>query len=116
MQNPNTFSIFTGDAKTIFMRAVQGDCTGDPLDLTGVVEIDIALPNADGTFAHLTLTGSQVVVATPAVLGKFSGAISSAVSALLQPGELQNINVTFTFGDDPFTVPFIQALSVFEGS
>lgn len=116
MQIPNTFSIFTGDAKTISLRAVQGDCSGDPLDLTGCSEIDIALPNADGTFTHLLLSTSQVVIMTPAVLGKFSAAISSAVSAFLQPGEFQNINVTFTFGSDPFTVPFVQALSVFENS
>lgn len=114
MQQQNTFVIFLGDAKTIFLRAVNTGCNNDPLDLTTCTEIDVALPKADGTFLHLLLSNGAVVIATPANLGKFSAPISALQSAVLNPGELQNIDVTFTIGGKPFTVRFFQALSVFE--
>lgn len=111
---PNTFSIFRGDNKTIYLKAVNEGCNSDPLDLTSCTEIDIALPNADGTFTHLLFTEGDVVIPTPKLLGKFNAPISSEVSALLNPGELQNLDVTFTIAGQEFTVRFFQALSVFE--
>lgn len=107
-----TFTIFTRDQKAINLKAVQ--LCGDPLDLTNCTEIAIALPNADGTFTTLLLSMSQVTITAPALLGKFSAVITSAVSALLNIGELQNIDVTFTISASPFTVRFYQALSVFQ--
>lgn len=114
MGNPNVFTIFTGDDKTIYLKAAQGSCSGDPLDLTSCTEIDIALPNADGTFAHLLLSDDQVTIVTPSLLGKFSALIEGTVSALLNIGEFQNLDVTFTISGLEFTVRFFQALSVFE--
>lgn len=108
------FTIFTGDDKTMPLKVVQGSCTGGPLDLTTCTEINVALPNADGTFSHRLLTLGQVAIVSPALLGKFTCAIPSIVSALLQPGEAQSIDVTFTISARPFTVRFYQALSVFE--
>lgn len=110
---PNVFTIFTGDAKTLNMKAVHAE-TGDPLDLTSCTNISIALPNADGTFTALTLAASQVSITSFPNLGKFSAPISSAVSALLLIAVLQNIDVTFTISGSPFTVRYCQALTVLQ--
>jgi len=113
MQQLNTFTIFTGNGKTMELKAVYED-SGDPLDLTSCTEIDIALPNADGTFTHLLLSADQVAITSPALLGKFSALITPEVSALLNIGELQNVDVTFTIDAEPFTVRFYQALTVYQ--
>lgn len=107
------FSIFTGDQKVMSLAAVYTNF-GGPLDLTTCTEIVIALPNADGTYVLLTLTGTDITIATPTVLGRFSATIQSAVSLLLNIGELQTFNVTFTINGVVFTVPYIASLSVFE--
>lgn len=109
-----TFTIFQGDAKTICLKTIQNGCNGDPLDLTYCTEIDIILPNLDGTFTQLLYSLGQVVIASPANLGKFSAAISSEVSTNLNAGALQDLDVTLTLGTQVITIPFIQALSVFE--
>ncbi len=111
---PNTFTIFTGDAKTMSLKAVLGSCTGGPLDRTSCTEIDISLPIADGTFTHLTLSDSKVFVTSPAILGKFTCPIDAATSALLNPGELQNFDVTFTIAAKPMTVRYFGGLTVLE--
>jgi hypothetical protein len=110
---PNTFEIFTGDDKTMFMKILYGPSLG-PVDLSSCTEIKVALPNADGTFTNLLLSLAQVVIASPAVLGKFSALIPSAKSALLNPGVLQDVDVTFTISGSNRTVRFLQALSVLE--
>ncbi len=114
MQTQSVFTIFTGDAKTMSLKAAQGSCSGDPLDLTSCTEIDIALPNEDGTFLHLLLSDDEVVITSPAILGKFTAPIGSVASALLNVGELQSFDVTFTIGAEVFTVRYYQSLSVLE--
>lgn len=114
MQPTGPFTIFTGDDKTMNLKAAYLP-SGNPLDLTSCSEIDVALPNADGTFLHLTI-GSGVTITSPAVLGQFQAAISSAQSALLQPGELQDFDVTFTISTKKNTVRYYQALTVFENN
>lgn len=108
----NPFVIFTGDAKTLPLRIAYS--TGLPVDLTSCTEIVVNLPNADGTFTQLKLSLSQVAITSPALLGQFTTPISAVKSALLNIGELQNVDVTFTISGSPFTVRFYQALSVFE--
>lgn len=110
--NP-VFTIFLGNAKTMYLKAVNSGCNGDPLDLTSCTEIDIALPYADGTIKHLLLSDDEVEITTPPVLGKFSAPIADDVSALLLVGELQSFDVTFTILGETFTVRYPQALSVF---
>lgn len=110
---PTVFTIFTGDDKTMNLKAVYEE-NGDPLDLTGCDEIDIALPNADGTFKHLLLTLGDVVIVTPVLLGKFMATIGSAASALFKVGELQNFDVTFTISDKEFTVRYYNCLTVLQ--
>jgi hypothetical protein len=116
--NPNdfpTFSIFLGDSKTMYFKALNAACCGfSPLDLTNCTEINIALPNQDGTFTNLLLSLSQVVISTPPVLGAFYALIGSMASALLNVGEFQNVPVTFTISGEVFTVLFQRALSVYE--
>lgn len=113
--NPSTFSIFLGDSKTMYMKALNYDCFGgDPLDLTNCSEIDVALPKADGTFSHRLLSTGQVVITQPPVLGNFSAIIPSVVSALLNVGQYQDFTVTFTILAEVFSVRFSQGLSVFE--
>jgi hypothetical protein len=125
MQNLNTFSIFTGDDKTAYLKVLQASCPGnvDPFTLAGVTQIDVALPNADGTFTHLFLNPGEgekggVAIITPEVLGKFSVVIPSDVSDLLNVGEFQNLDVTFTQTVEEeeitFTVRYEGALSVFQ--
>lgn len=109
-----TFRIFLGDATTLYLKAVNAGCNTDPLDLTDCTEIVINLPNADGTVTQLKLSESEVAITSPSVLGKFSAPITSEVSGALNVGEFQNIDVTFTISGQIFTVPFLQALSVFE--
>lgn len=115
MLNP-TFSIFQGDNKTMYLKAVNSACggTGDPLDLTSCTEIVVNLPNADGTITQRKLSLAQVTITSPAALGKFSLLISSAISLVLNVGEFQNVDVTFTISGQIFTVPFLAALSVYE--
>lgn len=111
----STFTIFTGDAKTMFLKLIEGGCgNGDPLDLTSCTEIDVALPLSDGSFAHRLLSLMQVEITSPAILGKFSVPIPSATSEIMMPGELQYVDVTYTIGGLPKTVRFPQSLSVFE--
>lgn len=110
---PNTpFQIFTGDQKTLPLRVAYN--TGLPLDLTSCTEIVVNLPNADGSFLQLKLSLGQVSIVSPALLGQFTALITTAQSALLNIGECQDVDVTFTIGGAPFTVRFYQALSVFE--
>lgn len=111
---PNVFSIFTGDAKTMQLKAVYGE-TGDPLDLTSCTAIVVTLQNADGSSTALSIAGGQVSITSPANLGKFQCAISSAVSALLLVGEFQTFDVTFTISSNPQTVRYNQALTVLQG-
>lgn len=112
---PNTFTIFLGDYKTMYLKAVSVDCfSGDPLNLSNCTEIDVALPYADGTIKHLLLSDGDVVISQPAILGKFSADITVEVSALLNVGEFQNINVSFTILGQKFTVVFSGSLSVLQ--
>lgn len=113
---PSPFTIFLGDAKTLNLKVANSGQGADPVDLTDCTEIIINLPNADGSTLQLKLTLTEVVVDTPAVLGKFHAPISSGDSALLNVGELQSFDVTFTIGSQVFTVPYLQALSVFQVS
>lgn len=124
--NRNTFTIFLGDAQTMSLQAwnplvPQGFGVVNiaqafglkPIDLTSVTDIAIELPNADGSTTTLLKSMSQVVV-TSAVLGQFTAAISSAVSALLNVGQFQDFTVTLTFGSAIESYKFIGCLSVFE--
>jgi hypothetical protein len=108
------FTIFLGDAKTMYFQAINSACSNVPLDLTNCTEIIVALPNADGTLAFLMLSTGGVVVGPTPELGQFSVPISSVVSALLNTGTFQEVDVTFTISGEVFTVPFVRALSVFE--
>lgn len=92
------------------------DGGSNPVDLTSCTEIDVALPNQDGTFAHLLLTLGEVVIVPSALLGNFSATITEEISALLQVGVLLNFNVTFTISGLKTTVQYFQALSVYQGS
>jgi hypothetical protein len=109
------FEIFTGQDKTMSMRAAYSN-TGLPLDLTSCTEISVSLPNADGTFTTLLLTASQVAITSPANLGQITVPITHTVSALLNVGELQNVDVAFTIGGLVTIVRFFQALSVLEST
>lgn len=109
------FSIFLGNETVLYAKALQAKCSGgDPLDLTYCTEIDVQLANQDGTITHLLLSTGGVVITPPAVLGKFTAAISSEVSALLNVGALQSFDVTFTILGTVFTVRYFQGLSVFQ--
>lgn len=111
---PKTFTIFRGDARTIFMLIQNKDQNNKPIDLTYCTEIDLALPKADGTILHLLYTASQVAIMLPALLGQISAPISKVQSALLNVGEFQNFEATFTILSETFTVRFEGGLSVFE--
>lgn len=110
--SPNIFTIFTGDKKTMNLRIAYA--TGLPVDLSACTEISVSLPNADGSFRHLTLGGAKVTITSPAILGQFAAIVDEIASALLNIGEGQNVDVTFTISAIPFTVRFWGALSVFE--
>lgn len=114
---PPAFSIFTGDDATMNLQLKTSSESGvNPVDLTSCTEIDVALPNQDGTFSHLLFTLGQVVIVPSALLGNFSATITEEVSALLQVGVLLNFNVTFTIGGLKTTVQYFQALSVFQSN
>ena len=110
---PQPFEIFQGQDKTMSMRAAFAQ-TGLPLDLTSCTEIAVALPNADGTVTNLLLSLSEVAITSPALAGAFTVPITATVSALLNVGLLQNIDVAFTISGLITIVRFFQALSVFE--
>lgn len=113
-QPAGPFSIFTGDVKTLPLRLAYAN--GLPVDIASATEIVVNLPNADGSYTQLKLTDAKVAIVSPGVLGQFTTAISALVSAVLNIGELQDIDVTFTIGGNPFTVRFYGALSVFEAA
>lgn len=108
---PNVFTLATGDDGVMSLRAVYQQ-TLAPLDLTSCSEINVQLPNADGTFLSLTIAGSAVAITSPAVLGAFTATISAAQSALLLVGTLQNFAVTFTISSKKMTVWFYNSLTV----
>lgn len=111
----NVFEIFNNQDKTMSMSVVyQG--TNFPLDLTSCTEINVALPNADGTYTNLLLSLSQVTIVSPANLGRISVPISKTVAALLNVAVLQNIDVAFTISGLVTTVRFFQALTVIEAT
>lgn len=110
---PHTFNIFQGDLKTMALKVVNEGCNTNPLNLTQCSEIDVALPNADGTIAHFLLSDEEVVILSPEVLGQLTVAISSEKSALLNPGVAQNFDVTFTLPGETITVRYFNGLSVF---
>lgn len=113
---PPVFSIFTGDAKLMNLSALYANF-GGPLDLTSCTEIVISLPSASGIAPILLkLTEDEVEITSPPVLGKFSVPADEIgeISDDLNVGELQSFSVQFTIGADIFTVPYINALSVFE--
>lgn len=107
-----TYTIFLGDEKPMYL--VVRLPNGTPYDLTSCTELVISLPKADGTFAQLKLSDNDVTIQSPAVLGEFSAIITSDISELLQVGELQSFDVTFTVGSEINTVRYANALSVFE--
>lgn len=110
---PKVFSIFQGDSKTMNLAAIYGD-TLAPLDLTDCTQINVILQNQDGTFTNLKLTNDQVDITSPPVLGQYTVPITTEVSSVLLPGELQTFDVTFTINGDIFTVRYSQALTVYE--
>jgi hypothetical protein len=77
-------------------------------------EINIALPNADGTFTNLLLSLAEVTITSPPNLGRFQALVTKEVSALLNVGVLQNIDVQFTISGLITIVRFFQALTVLE--
>lgn len=112
-----TFKIYLGDSKRMYLKVINAVCQGwigDPVDLSDCTEIVINLLKADGTIAQLKFSDDDVQITDPAVLGKFSALIDADLSALLNVGEFQNVDVTFTIGSQVFTVAFQQALSVYE--
>lgn len=117
MQNtccpPGPFTIFQGDAKVMPLKLVYAQ-SGNPVDLTSCTEIVVNLANTDGTIEQLKLSLDEVAIVSPPVLGQFTANITSDISALLNAGELQSVDVTFTIGSAPQTIRFFNALSVFE--
>lgn len=113
--NPNVFEIFTGEDKEMSMRVVSqpGNL---PLDLTECTQIDVAIPNADGTFTNLTLTDSQVAITSPPVAGQFVVTITNEESALFNVGLRQNIDVALTISGLVTIVRFFEAFSVLESA
>lgn len=111
--NPNSFEIFTGEDKTMVLRAAF-KATGLPLDLTDCTAIVVNLPNADGSIAALTLASGKVVIEDPLNYGQISVTIVNAVSALLNVGPRQNIDVDYTIGGLITTVRFWGGLTVLQ--
>jgi hypothetical protein len=109
------FEIFTGQDKVMSLR-IAFQNTGLPLDLTDCTAITVSLPNADGTFLALTLASSAVAITSPPLLGSFTATITAVQSALLNVGELQDIDVSLTISGLVSIVRFPQALSVLEAS
>jgi hypothetical protein len=107
-----TFKIFLGDADTMYCRLV--DSVFNPIDLTNCTEITANFPNADGSYATLLLTDSDIAITDPPVLGSFSIPLTSEITSLLNVGQYQDLNITFNIGGQTFTVPYMEALSVFE--
>lgn len=109
----NVFTIYLGDEKPMNLKVVSKDCGNiDPYDLTGAEEIDVALPNQDGTLEHFLLSDGDVVVQNPEVLGRFTVNIDAERSALLAVGVLQTFTATITNGSNVQTVTYAEALSV----
>jgi hypothetical protein len=110
---PKPFSIFLGDAKTMPMKLVYQQ-NGNPFDLTDCTEIVVNIQNTDGSYTQLKLSLTEVAITSPPTNGRLTDTITSEESALLNVGENQNVDVTFTISSNPMTVRFWNALSVFE--
>lgn len=112
--SPASFTLTAGDDVTmnLVVRYLE---TGDPVDLTNCTAIIVFLQNADGSFASLSIANSDVSITVPANLGKYSVAIASNVSALLNVGVAQSFNVQFTISGKITTVQYSNALTVLQG-
>jgi hypothetical protein len=111
---PTTFEIFTGQDKTMTLQAKFQQPPQLPLDLTECTAITVNLPNADGTFTELTLAGDQLSIISPANYGQISVPILAAVSAILNVGPRQNVDVDYTIGGLITTVRYVGALTVLQ--
>ncbi len=111
----NVFSIFTGDAKAMNLKAIYAD-SFNPLDLTSCTEIVVSILNADGSYSQFKFSESEVTIGSPEVLGNFSvtAAAMGAASSLFAVGELQNFTVAFTISSLVQTVEYLNCFSVFQ--
>lgn len=105
------FTIFLGDQKIINMRLAYPE-TGLPFDLTSATNINILLPNADGSTS--IISGGSVTIVSPPTSGQFYATILSAVSALLRVGEFQDILAQVTISGNQQTYRFPSCLSVYQ--
>lgn len=111
-----SFPIFQGDIATVELKVAPSLIVNDPMDITDATEIVVNLLKSDGTILQLKLSTGGVVAIVEGILGKFSVLISVINSALLNVGEFQTFDVTFTIDSVVTTIPFIGALSVFQVS
>lgn len=85
----------------------------DPLDLTGVSEIETCFLNDDGTELMLSLTGTEIAVFGNPILGKITITLTGVQSAALAVARLATLQVKFTFpGGQPVVLQIPAAYNV----
>lgn len=107
------FNIIQGGIKDFTVR-INSVASGDPLDLTSVVEISTCFKNADGTELMLTKTGGDIVVVGDPLLGKIKVSLSDVETALLGLVDNETLEVTVDLGAGPLKVQIPNAYSVIE--
>jgi len=96
-------NIIQGSKGQITVRLYQGanGVIGDPIDLTGITEIESCFDNADGTeLSLLETTGGIVILGSP-LLGKIQLVFTSAQTALLAIVEHETLELKLTYAGDP---------------
>lgn len=110
--NPQ-FVIFIGEDKTMNLDArIPGSKRN--LDLSLCSEIVVALPLSDGGYSRRLFSKAQVFISSPATEGKFTVPIDRILSASLQSGKCQDLDVAFTILGVEFNVSLENALTIIE--
>lgn len=84
----------------------------DPLDLTGITEIETCFLNDDGTELMLSLTGGGIAVYGDPILGKVSITLTGVETDALAQDQLATLQVKFTFGGEPVVLQIPRAYNV----
>lgn len=105
--------IIQGGIKTFAVR-LRSQSTRDPLDLTGVTEIEVCFQNSDGSELMLSKTDDEISVEGDPKIGKIQVELTAEQTALLLPVDNETLEVSVNLGDGPLKCQIPNAYSVIQ--
>lgn len=108
-------TIIQGGKSTLLLRLKQysNGIEGDPVDFTGITDIQTCFQNTDGTELMLSLLGGAILILGSPLLGKLSIALTSAQTSLLALVDTAILELSLIYGSsDPIKIQVPNAYSV----